>query len=119
MISDANQYCACVGTERKEGLEKYLNELLQVQKGVKGAAAEQAKIISQNADVLAFLGCSKGEGGYGEAQEPMRVHFSVASGNGGFELDDGLFVTSVEAGGEAADAGVGEGEYYLAHSSKF
>jgi hypothetical protein len=95
--------CSCA-VYAPQGLEKYLRALMKT--GPKGAMGEQIKVVSRNSDVLAFLGWRAD----GDASElPSRVLVSVASGFGGFEVDDGLWVTQVDSDGPAAAAGVAMG----------
>ena len=96
--------------QRREKLEQFSRALLQT--GPKGALADQIESISTHPDVLAFLGVQAG--GAQAAVEPLRVNVKTsdipnATDDGGFTVDERLWVTSVAQGGRAAEAGVKEG----------
>ena len=96
--------------QRREKLEQFSQALLQT--GPKGALANQIEAISTHADVLAFLGVQAG--GNQAAVEPLRVNVTTsdhpsATDDGGFTVDERLWVTGVAAGSRAAQAGVKEG----------
>jgi hypothetical protein len=93
--------------QRRQQLEQFARALMQT--GPKGALAEQIEGISANGDVLAFLGVQAG--GDQAAVEPERLtvktsDISNATDDGGFTVDDRLWVTDVATGGRAADAGL-------------
>ena len=96
--------------ERREKLEKFARALMQT--GPRGALADQIESISSHSDVLAFLGVQAG--GDQAAVEPVRVNVKTsdipnATDDGGFTVDERLWVTSVAKGGRADEAGVKEG----------
>jgi hypothetical protein len=57
-IADTCVYFIGVYYYAVQGLEAFLNALMRVQPGVKGALADQIKTVSRNMDVLSFLGCT-------------------------------------------------------------
>lgn len=96
--------------QRRGQLEQFARALMQT--GPKGALAAQIEDISAHPDVLAFLGVQVG--GEQAAVEPERLKVTTsdipnATDDGGFTVDDRLWVTHVAAGGRAEEAGVKEG----------